>query len=528
MGRRILACTNAYPPNSIGGAEVVVHEHAKAMNRAGNHVVVFSGVLNPAGIRHAVTPDAYEGVTVFRVVLHHADYDWSRVNFPSSAIDSEFLRILDRFQPEAVHFHNIQGLCAGVIREVRRRGIRTVLTLHDHWGFCFKNTLLKRGAEVCDDFAGCADCMRFVVTDEGEKIPIRLRNDYLRYQLDAIDRIISPSAYLAEAYVQAGFPEAKMRIIDNGVNVQRFRSLGKSKSDRGLRFTYIGRLAFHKGVHVLLSAFKSLSGRAAISLNLVGSGELTEEFANLIGSIRLNGRVKLFGNIANREIAAVLRDTDVFVLSSVWPENQPVTILEALASGTPVISSRIGGIPELIRDGENGFLVPPADAAALAASMERFVRNPSLLESMGRAAMASVAGMTVDNSVERVLAAYDEQDQPVSPDVLPTRKILCVGRKLDPKCITALESLSILPLARNWRFLWDQWVVLPDMERPDLIWVVDRAVTNDDLACLDRGRVTRVVPYVNNSLRRTGKRLHGDVVYQTADEIRAAISGCLS
>ena len=79
--------------------------------------------------------------------------------------------------------------------------------------------------------------------------------------------------------------------------------------------------------------------------------------------------VRFTGKIGNEQIDGILQNTDVLILPSVWPENQPVTILEAMASGMPVIGSRIGGIPELIDDGVTGYLFNPSDATDLAAKM---------------------------------------------------------------------------------------------------------------------------------------------------------------
>jgi len=229
-----------------------------------------------------------------------------------------------------------------------------VLTVHDHWGFCYKNTLLKHGEEVCTDWTKCEECMPFVSDDNFRSIPIRMRKDFFVIQFRDVDAFISPSKYLADAYIRAGMPKEKFNVIWNGIDVTRFSNLTKKSMGKRIRFTYIGYFGKHKGIHTLINALSLIKSKDKFKVNLVGTGELFDSYRQQVKQMGVEGSVKFWGRIKNIEDA--YRDTDVFILPSIWPENQPVTITEAMASKTPVIASDIGGNAELVEDGVTGFL----------------------------------------------------------------------------------------------------------------------------------------------------------------------------
>ena len=120
--------------------------------------------------------------------------------------------------------------------------------------------------------------------------------------------------------------------------------------DKRIRFTFIGYFGKHKGIDVLIEALAYLKNLNCVSVNLIGKGELMENLKTKVKNMRLNNIVSFWGRID--DIGNAYRNTDVLILPSIWPENQPVTITEAMASKIPVIGSNSGGIPELIEDGK--------------------------------------------------------------------------------------------------------------------------------------------------------------------------------
>ena len=219
---RIIICCNVYPPNFLGGAELVAHYHAKALQNLGHEVLIFTGDSHIAGERHALIKDTYDGLPVFRVRLTQEDYSHDYVNFFHRDIDDHFQAVLTEFSPDVVHFHNIIGLSLGMIHRAKREGAITALTVHDHWGFCHKNTILRMENEACSNFSRCSECLPLIGNGNASRIPIQFRRDYFSLMLEGIDVFISPSRYLAEQYLQAGIGQGKFKVIGYGIDVERF------------------------------------------------------------------------------------------------------------------------------------------------------------------------------------------------------------------------------------------------------------------------------------------------------------------
>ena len=222
MKKRIIFCCNAYPPNFIGGAELIAHSQALELKKNGHDVIVFTGDISDFGNRHSIRREVYEGLTIFRIHLVSEDYEPEYINFYHKKVENHFKEVLNSFSPEVAHFHNIIGLSLGLISIAKQRGIKTILTLHDNWGFCYKNTILKNEDEICQNFTRCRECKPYISDEDNRNIPMRIRQDFFKFIFRDVDEFISPSQYLANNYYLAGIPEDKMHVIWNGVDVQKF------------------------------------------------------------------------------------------------------------------------------------------------------------------------------------------------------------------------------------------------------------------------------------------------------------------
>ena len=406
---KILFCSNVFPPHVIGGAELVAYYHAKVLRDKGCEIAVFCGDPSETAPRYTLQESMFEGMSVFRIHLRPEDFSSDYVNFwKNRTWRSIFEKILSRFRPDVVHMHNLIGLSGGLIGKGKSRGIPIVLTVHDHWGFCYKNTLIKTESELCKDYTRCAECLTHIHDGNYRSIPIRLRRDFLALQLSQLDALISPSKYLSGAYGRAGVPAGTRRVIEYGIDVKRYARVSKSPRTGRVRFTFIGYLGAHKGVLLLIDAARMLR-KAGIVINLVGVGYLMDELRARVESEGLSKIVRFWGKTDNEAIETVFRETDVLILPSIWPENQPVTILESMATQTAVIASRIGGITEMVVDGETGYLFEPGNAMELVDRMTRFVQHRSGSRSSGpRPVSANPRQQSYGNSIAKLLALYEE------------------------------------------------------------------------------------------------------------------------
>jgi len=208
-------------------------------------------------------------------------------------------------------------------------------------------------------------------------------------------RVISTSAYYAERSRILSSLGKLVRIVPNGVDCDRFTPLQDGSKVReklrlGNRFTIIFVAALtkwhrYKGLDVLLHAARSLPPELNYVLMIVGDGELKSHYDSMSHNLGLERRVLFVGDVGDAELPQYYSASNVLILPSKdISEGFGLTLLEANATGIPVIASRVGGIPSVVKDGYNGNLVPPNDATALSKAILRMIMNPRKAHEMGR------------------------------------------------------------------------------------------------------------------------------------------------
>lgn len=526
MVNKILICSNFYPPFFIGGAEIIAHEQACQLRNAGYEVAVFCAKHDDGYRRYSMVRETFDGLQLFRVIQHWQDYQVEN-NFYKPEINKLFNAVIDEFKPDVIHFHNIIGLSAGIVEIAYRRKIKTVLTLHDHWGFCFKNTLLKGYDFVCQDFSKCDECLPELIDNKQRQLHIRMRNDYIALQLSKVDQLVSPSSYLASAYIKAGFSPDKMTVVSNGVNVQRFSQITKKLPKPVMRFTFIGYLGVHKGIHILMAAIKLLLQKGHLgnvcTINIVGTGGMAGELEKFVTENHLSSVVKLWGKVKHFEIETVYQSTDVLINPSIWPENEPVTIMEAMASGIPILASALGGNLNLVVDGLNGCLFESGNAQMLAEKMVEMALDHNRVELMGRNAYQCIAKDTLENYVQRIAQVYQETNNNLSNKGL-SRVILCSGKQISPECFRAIGLFNQSNPSNCYKFIMSDWITPDEWNLVDLLWIVDNQGNQQDIVnALKRGRPL-LVPESNHKLVELCRSSQSGLFY--ADEMEA--EACLN
>jgi len=190
--------------------------------------------------------------------------------------------------------------------------------------------------------------------------------------------------------------QRKLLTIPNGIDLQLFNKRSPKEPIReklnlpikSKIIGAIGRLAIEKGYAYLLKAFaqvKKIDPEA--HLIIVGEGELSLTLQTLKNTLKLNRSVHFLGS--RNDVPELLQAMDVFVISSLW-EGLPLVLLEAMASGVPLVATRVGGVPEVVAYGEEGLLVPPGDSDSLAQAITRVLREPSLGQQFADKALQKV------------------------------------------------------------------------------------------------------------------------------------------
>jgi glycosyltransferase involved in cell wall biosynthesis len=294
--------------------------------------------------------------------------------------------VVGAFRPDVVHLHNVyHQLSPSVLKPLAERGIPALMTLHDYKLACPSYLFLDHG-NVCE---ACLDGrFRHAVTRRCKDgslgasavlaLESRLHRTFGAYS--SVGAFVCPSRFLAGRMATAGVYPERLRVLSNFVDVDTVAT----KARPGGGVVYAGRLSHEKGVDVLVEAV-GLLGQAR--LDIAGDGP-ERSALEALAAARAPGRVRFHGRLPRDEMLSVLRSAAVAVMPSRCHENQPMAVLEAFASGLPVVVTSLGGMPELVEPGADGQVVPSGNPAAMAAAIAGLLAEPERGLAMGRAARA--------------------------------------------------------------------------------------------------------------------------------------------
>jgi glycosyltransferase involved in cell wall biosynthesis len=233
------------------------------------------------------------------------------------------------------------------------------------------------------------------------------------------EQVYCVSPDLFEESRKSGVPSHRRILLENGIDVtayRRAREVGEAKAALGIpptRFLVgaVGRLSPEKGFCNLIRAVHQLAQAGLdVGLLLVGDGSDREALASLVRDLGLNDRVRLAG--FQSDTRPSFEAMDVFALSSLR-EGLPNVVLEAMAYSIPVVATRVNGVPRLVCDGQNGLLVDPGLATALAAALQRLSAEPELCERLGAAGRATVErSYSFATRIEKLCESYDRLLRP--------------------------------------------------------------------------------------------------------------------
>jgi len=213
-----------------------------------------------------------------------------------------------------------------------------------------------------------------------------------RYALTHADTITATGLHLATETTRYAPAAAPVTVVPYGVDMRQFTPRTKAGSSGHVVIGTVSRLSPEKGVRYLVEAFGQLRERygGGVSLRIAGEGPERARLEASIQRMNLETSVDLRGWLEHEEIPAFLKKLDIFVMPSTW-EGFGVAAAEASAMGLPVVATNVYGIPDVVRDGETGLLVPPKDPGALARAVGRLVEDPRLRAKLGEAGRDYVA-----------------------------------------------------------------------------------------------------------------------------------------
>ena len=376
-GLRILMLSDYFPPHIGGGVERVVEELCRGLVRKGHAVTVLTLATVPA-----LATEIDGSLTVIRVPA----VDLSGLLGFQFTFSARLLLALRRqvraFRPDIVHAHNFffRTTEAAALPWPGLGGAPLVTTLHlgrlEGGGF-----LLRRLIGAYEATAGRLIARRTA-------------------------HFIAVSEAVAAHAGRATGGRVPVTTVPNGVDPVTFRPApGDGPAEPTVLF--VARLVPNKGPDVLLRCVPAVLARhPGARFDLVGEGPMRTRLEGLAGAMGISHAVRFLG--LRTDVDEQMRRAAVFVRPS-HLEGMPLTILEAMASGLPVVATPVGGTPELVRDGETGYLVPVDDSEALAAALNSVLDDRPRARDMGRRGRAAVeAGYGWDAATDRTEAVYRE------------------------------------------------------------------------------------------------------------------------
>jgi glycosyltransferase involved in cell wall biosynthesis len=270
--------------------------------------------------------------------------------FYSKISRDKFKEALNFFKPDVIHLHNIhKHLTISILYEAKKRNIPIIWTLHDCSLICPNYVFLSHDkiCEKCKNnkfsplFEKCVkDSFQASLISTFE----RLFNDFLKID-NKIDAYISPSKFIINKYEEFGYDKKKFNYLPNFYPISN-KNIKKQFKEK--YFIYLGRISQEKGINTLCKAAKMTK----INLKIIGDGPLLKNLKEKYES----KNIKFLGYKTGNELKILRQNAWFTILPSECFENNPYAIIESFSDGVPVIGSKIGGIPELIKDEKNGYL----------------------------------------------------------------------------------------------------------------------------------------------------------------------------
>jgi len=390
---KILLVHNRY---KLAGGEDVVFNNELALLQAHNQNV----------ITHTVSNDEIDDMGKLQAARNTL---WSSDSYRSVA------GLIQREKPEVVHFHNwFMRLSPAVLHAAHDNGVPIVQTLHNYRLMCPKAVFYRDG-HVCEDCLG--KLIKYPAIRHGcyrdsratsAVVAAMLAFHQLRGTWDkVVDRYIVLTEFARLKFVESGLPADKLVVKPNYIQVDP--GVGQRRGDYAI---FIGRMTEEKGVMRLVEAWRELGD--LLPLRVYGEGPLEPEMRAYIEQHGLTN-VHLMGQRPRDEVIAALKDAYLLIMPSEWYEGAPMTLLEAMVCGIPMIAGRLGAAKIALQDGVNGLHFTPGDSQDLALKVRKLVSDPAMAARMAAAARAEYeTHYTAEANYKLLLEIYQSVARGVS------------------------------------------------------------------------------------------------------------------
>ena len=397
----ILIVTNLYPPEVIGGAEQSVESLSELLASKGHSVTVLTSGKGLRGER--VIERKTDNLSIIRFGSRNVSFlfeksrlkkklfrpFWHAANIYNPFIPKAFKKTLAERNADIIHVHGLIGLGYNCLELIADRGIPTVLTFHDLGLVCL-NQAMYRGGQSCAHYhAACSF-----------STSVKVR--YLR-KIQTLC-LSAPSEAILTAVCQRLPPVAALRRVVK-YPLQFPKQPQRSKYADHPRYVFVGQIEEIKGIRFLLETAHPIFERAGGEISILGAGRQLEMLRE---RYKDSPHVAFKGFVNQATVGEEIANSDALVIPSLWQENSPLVAYHALSYGVPVVASRIGGIPELVTNRENGLLLAPGAMTEWRETFERLAKNGSELKELNAGAERSKDSLSPNRLADEMLDLYRE------------------------------------------------------------------------------------------------------------------------
>lgn len=400
---KILQVNKFYYPK--GGADKYFLDLSSALEKAGHQVAVFS-------MKHENNlASPFSSYFVSNIDFNNLKW-WQAIKVPGRIIYSQeakrkFKKLVKSFRPDIIHIHNIYHQISPSILDVACKfKIPVVMHLHDYKLICPNYQLFANGhpCEACypDKYYQCLRKKCFKNSFRQSFIAFLemfIHHKILKIYRKNINIFIAPSQFMKEKVVKFGWEEKKIKIVINPYSSFIDKASFSEKEKDYL--LYFGRLSAEKDIATLIKAAISLNYK----LKITGHGPEEAKLKETAKQDK-NSLIEFTGFKSGADLKNLILSAKAIVIPSICYDNMPLSLLDALHLGKIVIASKIGGIPEIIKDGINGLLFEPGNEESLKEKIRSLKEIDQ--ESFSREAIKSVSNLSLENNMQAVIEIYQK------------------------------------------------------------------------------------------------------------------------
>ncbi len=396
---KICVITPLYHPTAIGGREriitMLVSEFIKKYDVS---VITTKSVewegymkepkvkiieINPknVGSPYEMLTDSATHMTFKKLLWHFFDI-WNISSY------FQIKKAIKSVNPDLIFINGIKGLSSSVFSAVKKSKLPQIYMIHD-FELISRWSDLYRNGKVIKKF------------NFFEYLLLKI----IRKKTSSLSAIISPSKFLMDFHLKYGFfKNSKQFIVPNGTIL---KDDAKVRDGAGGEFLFLGQVVEHKGPQIAVEAIKKVKDKK-VKLHVVGKGAYLDELKKIAGN---DDRIIFYGYLNEENLNEIFDRCSYLVLPSLWQEIFGLVAIEALSKGLPVIASNIGAIPEIIKDGQNGFLFPPGDVDYLAEIIKKVTNDEKILLPLSKNSISSARNFKFENQANIIQDILEKTNQ---------------------------------------------------------------------------------------------------------------------